>query len=183
MFLKEHHPSFSIPIPVEDIVEFSLKLEVITHKDLLKTESVDAYLSSDLLELHIDEDHYMGSTNRARFTMAHEVGHFVLHKELVAKINSLEEWKTTMLGAGTERDTYEQQANDFAGCLLMPRESALEEFEKNKKIAVAAFKKAGLPLPDDNTLTSSASVKLARMFDVSEKVAEIRISKILKYLR
>ena len=49
---------------------------------MLSQYSVDAFLSLDFLELHIDEEHYMSQTNRSRFTLAHEAGHYFLHKEI-----------------------------------------------------------------------------------------------------
>lgn len=182
-FRKKHDPDLSLPVPVEYIVEFDLELEIITHKGLFSAESIDAFLSADMKELHIDEDHYMGQTNRSRFTLAHEVGHYVLHPQLVKAAKSRDDWKKMIMGAGTGRGLYESQANDFAGCLLMPRADVLKELEKQKKVTEKQFKDAGLPVPEEAILITYISNAIARKFDVSEQAAEIRLEKILKYPR
>ncbi|MDF2939707.1 MAG: Transcriptional regulator, family [Gammaproteobacteria bacterium] len=57
------------------------------------------------------------SSARARFDMAHECGHLVLHN-------------------GLESDNYklEDEANRFASAFLMPKDSFIKEFSKSKKI-------------------------------------------------
>lgn len=182
-FLAKHHAEGTVPIPVDYILEFELGLDVVTHRDLFQKESIDAFLSSDFTELHIDEDHYLGQTNRSRFTIAHEIGHFVLHKEIVSKCKTIEDWKALILGAGKERDIYEYQANDFAGCLLMPRGLVLTEFERHKQIAAEKFKELGLDLPGDPLLAGYVANDIAKIFDVSAEASEIRLGKILKFQR
>lgn len=179
-FLEAHHPERTLPIPIEEIVELSLKIQIVPHKDLTRLEQIDAFLSSDFTELHIDQDNYMGRTNRSRFTFAHEVGHLIMHREQVATVNSTNEWKRVILQAGEGRDVYESQANDFAGCLLMPRDFVMQEFDKCKIEAAKQFESKNLKMPDDLTLTSFFASKIAPVFDVSIQASEIRISKILK---
>lgn len=147
---------------------------------MFRQQSIDAFLSSDFTELHIDEDKYMGQTNRSRFTFAHEVGHIVMHKDVVVKASSIDEWKRIILQAGSGRDMYESQANDFAGCLLMPRDLLLEEFEKCKQTAKKEFAANQMTMPDDLTLISFFASKIAPVFDVSIQAAEIRLSKAIK---
>jgi Zn-dependent peptidase ImmA (M78 family) len=182
-FLKEHHPERTLPVPIDDIVELSLQIQIVPHKDLARLEQIDAFLSSDFTELHIDQDHYIGRTNRSRFTLAHEVGHFVMHKEQVAKVNSANEWKRIILQAGEGRDLYESQANDFAGCLLMPRDLMQAEFDKCKEQAAKEFQARKMALPDDLTIYSWLAGRIAPIFDVSDKAAEIRLGKILRKLQ
>lgn len=179
-FLADYHPERTLPIPIENIVEISLEIQIITHKNLARLESIDAFLSSDLKELHIDEDNYMGRTNRSRFTLAHEVGHLVMHKKLVSQVASMNEWKRVVLQEGERRSLYEDQANDFAGCVLMPRDLLLIEFKKCKEIAENEFKSKGLKMPDDTTLSSYFASKIAPVFDVSGQAADIRLGKVLR---
>lgn len=179
-FLQKYHPSFTIPIPIEDIVELQLKLNIVPHKGLKNNYSVDGFLSSDLTELHIDEDDYMGSTNRSRFTLAHEVGHLILHSAEVVKCSTIEEWKTIILGMGTGYSLKETEAHYFAGCLLMPKQKTLESFEAYKKLAEEEFKKKGLKLPEDKLLVDFLSTKVAKEFNVSQASAQIRLNNLLK---
>lgn len=180
-FARQYNSAGTIPVPVEDILELDLCLRVETHKGLFKNLSIDAFLSTDFTELHIDEDHYLGQTNRSRFTVAHEIGHYVLHREYAQSSKSIADWKTFILSAGQERELAEYQANDFAGCLLMPRDLALEQFEKHKKTATDRFKQAGLNAPNDSTLIEYTSNELAKFFDVSDQVAQIRTTKMLRF--
>ena len=116
-FLKLYHPRNTIPVPIESILEIILAISIAPIKSLLRDEDIDAFLSHDLSTLYIDEDHYMGQSNRSRFTLAHEAGHIVLHKEFIQQnVQTIEQWKEKVLGEGTGRAYYETQANHFAGC-------------------------------------------------------------------
>lgn len=176
-FLDEYHPSRSIPIPIERIVEIDLALSIVPIKGLLARESIDAFLSHDFQELYIDHDHYMGQTNRSRFTLAHEVGHLRLHKDVVANITDLEQWRRFILGEGTGRAVYEIHADNFAGCVLMPRAELKAEYEIHRKTAEDRFRQAKMTVPDEKTMMSFIANGVARAFDVSSKAAEIRLQK------
>ncbi len=70
---------------------------------------------------------WMHHVNRQRFTIAHEIGHFVLHerntyidKEIYAQYRNHES------ATGTLKE--ERQANQFAAALLMPEEWVREWF-------------------------------------------------------
>ena len=177
-FLEKYHASFSTPVPIERIVEIDLQISIVPLKGLLARESIDAFLSHDFSELYIDYDHYMGQTNRSRFTLAHEVGHYVLHRDVVAQITSVEQWRRFILGEGTGRAVYEIHADNFAGCLLMPRDQIRAEYEIQKKTVEDRFRAARLDIPDKSTLLSFMANEIAKKFDVSPKAAEIRLSKI-----
>jgi Zn-dependent peptidase ImmA (M78 family) len=56
---------------------------------------------------------------RQRFTMAHELAHFVLHKKYVEK-NKIEE---QILLRSNDTNKREKEANDYASNLLMPKKS------------------------------------------------------------
>jgi hypothetical protein len=70
---------------------------------------------------------------RMRFSFGHEVGHFVLHKNVYGGIplSNPENWKELVLNM-PEREyrNFEWQANEFAGRLLVPRERLVEEVDK-----------------------------------------------------
>lgn len=61
---------------------------------------------------------------RQRFTLAHELGHYILHKEK----NS--EFRDTVLFRNEVLDSMEYNANEFAGELLMP-ENTLRTYINN----------------------------------------------------
>src|SRR5690606_34668927 len=74
---------------------------------------------------------------KIRFTIAHEVGHFLLHNKLDLEIhndnsNTLNWFKSTEQQA--KKGLQEWEANDFASELLMP-EKAFRKFIENKKFS------------------------------------------------
>jgi Zn-dependent peptidase ImmA (M78 family) len=62
---------------------------------------------------------------RQRFTIAHEIAHFVLHRDLVDSEIVDRQLYRSHLG-----NKYESQANRFAVGLIMPSELIVEAFEK-----------------------------------------------------
>ena len=151
-FLNEYNPKREIPVPIEEIVEIKLEISIVPRMGMLLHHGIDAFLSSDFKELSIDYNHYMSQTNRSRFTLAHEIGHYVLHKDIIRSITTLGQWKDYLLGQGTGRAIYEIQANDFAGCLLMPAPKIVEEFDVHKTKVIEKFKNLGMDRPDERTL-------------------------------
>lgn len=179
-FLQKYHPKSTIPVPIEHIVEVLLELSIVPVKSLLHHESIDAFLSHDLSTLFIDEDHYMGQTTRSRFTLAHEAGHIVLHKNFIEQnVKTIEQWKEKILGAGTGRAVYETQANQFAGCVLMPKPNLIDAYKKIEQNAQAIFKASGIAFPDAKNLIPYISNDIARLFEVSPQSAEIRLKNVL----
>lgn len=179
-FLKTFHPSLSIPIPIEDIVEYGLGLTVVPHKGLFSKESIDAFLSSDLTELHIDEDHYTDQTTRGRFTIAHEIGHFIMHREFITVATSIDNWKQIILGEGSGRDYLETEADSFAGCLLMPRKPLLEEFQTQKEKMEQFFSKTKMAMPSDEQMIPYVANKIGLKFEVSSLAAQYRLERVFK---
>ena len=94
-FLHQYHPGRNIPVPIEEIVEFQLGINIVPLPGLHKVLEVDGFTSSDLKNVFVDEFIYNSRPGRYRFTLAHEVGHVVLHKNVYRKINfrNIQEWK------------------------------------------------------------------------------------------
>ncbi len=64
--------------------------------------------------ISINEEEY---PLRQTFTIAHELGHRILHKEWAESNN----YEMMMRGHPESNNCYEQEANEFAGQLLVPR--------------------------------------------------------------
>lgn len=100
---------------------------------------------------------------RQRFTIAHEIGHFVLrhHSESGEHVHVDEGWKVSARNERSAKgiDPNEIEANRFAAYLLMP-ESLL-------KTRVAAFRRK--PLSESDVLD------LAKEFKVSEQAMTLRL--------
>jgi len=136
---NKYWPEATLPVDAEGIVEFRLRLDIDPIKNLLSTIDVDAYLKRDLSGIVVDYDCYMKDkfANRMRFSFAHELGHFFLHKELYLKfgISSPKEWKDFVLNVPeNEYRNFEWQANEFAGRLLVPYPQLEPEMERPVEI-------------------------------------------------
>jgi Zn-dependent peptidase ImmA (M78 family) len=114
--------------------------------------------------------------NRLRFSMAHELGHYFLHREVYSNLslNSIEDWKEFILNVPEpEYEAFECQANEFAGRFLAPYDklnSAVAE-------SIERIRKGGMEhlLSDEDMVLAGISPFLRRIFGVSEQVIEIRV--------
>jgi Zn-dependent peptidase ImmA (M78 family) len=101
---------------------------------------------------------------RQRFTMAHELGHFVLHRQLESEVFIDRDF---IVKYRSEKDytvleaRQEQEANIFAAALLMPKDMLKSEFEK-KEYA--------------NLKERAFIDKMAKVFDVSSQAMTYRIA-------
>lgn len=179
-FLQQYNSDDTIPVPIEQIVELALGITIVPIKELLRQHHVDGFLSHDCQTIYIDEDNYMSQANRARFTLAHEVGHLFMHRHIIENIKTLEAWKSHILGAGTGRAIYETEANIFAGCVLMPSTKVLDAYQEAQKKVIISFKELKLTVPDHNKIIPYVASEVAKLFDVSDQAAEIRLKNIVK---
>ena len=117
-------------VNIEDVVNSFEDIQVVY-------ESMDANQSGSLSNIDgkwivcINKNH---NNKRQRFTLAHELGHYILHKE-----KSVEFVDTTFFRSD-EMDSIEYHANEFAARLLMPENTVrnLIEEERIKNIGVLA---------------------------------------------
>lgn len=176
-FLKQHHPTKEIPVPIEEITEFQLGINIVPTPGLLRTFDVDGFTSSDLSNIYVDEFIYGNRPGRYRFTLAHEVGHIILHKENYQKANfqDIKEWKD-FINSIPEKDHgwLEYQAYSFGGLVLVPHEH-LVEFTK---LCVNHIKEEGISFEENwDFAWDMIAAQLAKEFEVSTRVIEKRLGK------
>jgi Zn-dependent peptidase ImmA (M78 family) len=177
-FLKRYHPERSLPVPIEEILDLKLGINIIPIPGLFNLYNIDAILSSDLTELYIDHDHLEYRYNRGRYSLAHEAGHLILHGDYLAglKRNSLETWKGIILRKGAWHAAMETQANIFASFLLMPGDHLEREFERAKaEFKAHPFFSQAKFLADNRMLIPFVAGKIGCTFDVSEEAVEYRL--------
>lgn len=180
-FRKDFWPENTIPVDIEKIVENRLKLNIEPEHELLSNYDIDAYLRTDLTGIVVDYTRYMDErfTNRLRFSFAHELGHLFLHKEIYAAfcIGNTNSWKHFMQNISErEYKFFEYQANEFAGRVLVPRDTLKQELEN----CLDVLKKAGhlgLLDTDPAVVLESLSPALCRPFGVSDQVVERRVER------
>jgi hypothetical protein len=145
----EFHATFAPdavpPIDVIYIAEIDIGLEIIPTPQLFSKIDMDAALASDLNTIYVDEESYMKweagqhwIEKRMRFSFAHELGHRVLHGDLIKGdgFQTLEDFKR-WAGSPENYRIAEYQANEFAGRLLVPLGLLQEEFDRHCQKAQA----------------------------------------------
>lgn len=155
----------SFPVPVETIADSHYGLFVREKADLAKRigrgsgPHISGLLFPGRKEIWVDEEEAHRWPGRKRFTIAHEIGHWVLHCEMTARGTEpvhcrediLDEEGATEEGDAPDEPTprrhrryppEERDANQFGAALLMPRRMVEEEhahFDGNERRLAEAF--------------------------------------------
>ncbi len=195
------------PVPIDEIVELhlELQLEFSDMQHLFGVDDVHGALWVNERRVGIDDRlepaTHPAMLGRYRFTLAHEAGHWRLHRHLFQRqANQLQ-----LLPEGVERPEYicrssdkepiEYQANRFASCLLMPREMvkrAWDEWHGNldpiylddlradehQILTAEVVRRGGIKTSEnaiDNILLEHAARPLATVFEVSPEAMRIRL--------
>ena len=176
-FLAKFHPSGEIPVPIEEIIEFQLGMDIVPLPGLKDLLDIDGFLSGDLSTITVDEYIYSKVENRYRFTLAHEVGHSQLHQGLYegADFSSLDEWKAFVTGIPDDKHNwFEYQAYSFGGLVLVPKEPLLNEIRSKVKLLDGT----GVSLEEHGDLAwEYICSDVAKSFSVSKAVIEKRVAK------
>ncbi|MFA5402726.1 MAG: ImmA/IrrE family metallo-endopeptidase [Candidatus Omnitrophota bacterium] len=186
-FLTTYHPSLTIPIPIENIIESAFNIDIIPIpglKDVAQTVelNIDAFIGADFKTISIDKYIYDRIETRYRFSLAHEIGHMFLHGYLYNQLrfNNTDEWLALLNEMPKyQRDIVECQANEFAGMVLVPRKILAKELENTIKENEARFKSSFIhkeKLPR-STVIDLAVYPLSLKFNVSENVVSIRLDR------
>jgi len=110
----------SAPVDIEGLAgDLGIRVNTNALDDDVSGELVR--ISPDKYEIHLNEN---DSKSRRRFTLAHELGHFIYHKDLVGEgLDDDKAYRSTNVGhyhntrIGRREET---QANKFAAKILMP---------------------------------------------------------------
>lgn len=169
-----------LPVDVMGIVEFDFNLDIVPMSGLRQDADIDALLLDDWQTLVVDQAYYLDDRyqNRIRFSVAHELGHYAMHKSAFEKIprGSPDEWLAFVRDMPEKEYSFlESHANEFAGRFLVPSNELQSEFEA----AIQQAEQNGLPR---NQLTEESHMQylakpIARRFEVSSSVIERRLMK------
>ena len=167
-----------IPIDIEQIIDLKLRLNIIPIPNFLKECNIDTLISSDFKSISVDKNEYEDERlhTRLRFSLAHEIGHFILHKKIYNNFNIKHQsdyYKLYEFLSPKQYSYLEVQASKFANYFLVPRGKLLEERKKQ-------IEKKGNPdwfrSIDIKTLNSYIAIPLSKIFKVSEDVITIALS-------
>lgn len=176
-FLCEYHSSLEIPIPIEEIIELKLGLNIFPFPRLYKDHGLNGFLSRDRSTIYVDEVQYHQFNEKYRYTLAHELGHYVLHQTCYDDLpfQSPDEYVCWRLSVPKDDISwFETQGEWFAGHLLVPTEELERVCSAVTFKYQATFKKFAA-IPED--IWSYISNEVATHFDVNPPVIEIRIKK------
>ncbi len=175
-FQLRYHPSGTIPVPIEEIIDVQLKLDIVPMPGLMRSFDVDAFISSDMTAICVDEHIYQNVENRYRFSLAHEVAHAVLHQKVFRQFSfdDIAGWKAMQRSLPEkEYQWLEWQAYAFAGLVLVPSDALADQFRAATKLA----EEVGVSLQAASEVAQNmVAGSLARTFKVSTSVIERRLA-------
>ena len=186
IFFHQYNPAMSIPVPIEEIIDIKLQMDIIPIPGLKDSFikaglDIDAFISSDFKSITVDKFMYNpNKTNvRYQFSLAHEIGHMVLHKHLFneLKFNNCDDW-IRMINELPQKELkrVEWQASEFAGLLLVPRKILKNVFRKaikdTEKLLDSKYEKR-----KDFILETAIECYIAPKFNVAKYTAKIRIER------
>ncbi|MFO7869973.1 MAG: ImmA/IrrE family metallo-endopeptidase [Kiritimatiellia bacterium] len=139
-FRAKYWPKDNLPVEIHEILEFDLDMEIRTVASLREGADVDALLLGDLTTIVVDQSMFLDDRylNRMRYSLAHEVGHRVLHPDLYTQIAhaNISEWIETFQSIPDDQYRWiEQHAYEFAGRLLVPPDTLKGEFNRQAELA------------------------------------------------
>ena len=148
---------FNAPVNLDNLAK---KLGIrVEHEDLENEVSGFLVAKEGRSTVVLNKNH---PPNRKRFTLAHEIGHYVLHKELdeVFLDANLTYFRSKDYSGADSQ--IEREANCFAAELLMP-----------KRIIAKLIKDNNMDISDESDFSN-----LAKTFKVSERALAIRLMKL-----
>jgi hypothetical protein len=173
--LAQTHPASTIPVPIEDMIDVGYRIDLVPTPNLEARFSTVAYITRDLREIRVDDFVFNRQPYRLRFSIAHELGHLVLHRNIYTQMTftTPDEWKTAMESLGqAEYKRLESQADRFAGLLLVPPAQFRDQFEQ----VTIALAQARTTFKNLSEQSQDYAVKaLAKTFDVSSGAIWFRL--------
>ncbi len=170
------------PIDVFAFFEIDLGLDPIPFDDLTTKYRVEAAITADFTGIYLDAEQYalmergpVWKLNRLRFTVAHELAHYFLHRDLpqpenFASMPAFARWTESY---GGQKYDAEQEANEFAGRLLVPDsrlKACFDEFAPEAEKLVPHFMASG-------SLRDKFAEKIAPKFGVNSQAIAIRLDR------
>lgn len=167
-----------IPVDIEGIIEFDLNITIQPKQNLYALTKADAFLSASCDRIYVDNNDYSNPNKLVyvRFSLAHEIGHLILHKDIISQIHptSIEEWKNIVTTIPEKEYNYlELHAMEFAGRLLVPRDELIQSLIAQKENINKFYN--NYPDIEDDMVIDYVSVTICKKFNVSDDVISRRI--------
>ncbi len=135
-FSANNENSITLPVPVEDIAEHYLGYQIdFVNEGLFSDPEILGGIDFAENKIYVNasvEEH----DGRYAFTIAHEIGHHVLHRDAYLKEN-LDGGKEILCRDARDKPRIELEADRFAAALLMPAQSVrdiLSQVNSSQKV-------------------------------------------------
>lgn len=182
------------PVPISEILEchlqFNLEFTNLQRKYHSNDILAEAYLASRkvVIDESLDPYEFPDMEGRFHFTLAHEIGHWALHRKYFeeATPDMFGDARPSVVCRSSHKDPREYQADSFAGYLLMPddmlRKTWREFFHDERPLNVneEIESKRKLFNLDEKAPPPSCDLakELALLYKVSAQAMQIRLSEI-----
>lgn len=170
-FLRTYHSSLRLPVPIEEIIEQKMNIFLYAIPDIKLLLGIDAFISSDFTQITVDKNCFTRYPERTRFSIAHEIGHLILHKDWYEKYGpkNLEDFLDSHDRMDNQIYKYiEIQAQTFAGLVLVPKDLLFNELRKRL---------GRIPTHESPEVLAPAVQDLPEIFKVSDAVILRRLQK------
>lgn len=181
--LTRYNLAEAYPIDVDKFVDNDLKINIIPFPNLYRDFEINAITSSDLKKIFVDDYLYLNLDLQYRFTLAHEVGHIFLHKNIYdkAEINGLNSYREFMGSISEEEyESLEYQANCFAGYFLVPTTQLINQFQRHLKKMSGLIQRRFRNQKREfyiEIMTGLMAREICSFFNVHYRVVEVRLKR------
>ena len=161
-----------IPIPIEEIADFKLGLNIVPVSDMKRRTGIDGCISKDLSAIYVDSWQYLNHEFRSRFTIAHELGHFWMHGDYIKGLDlkNVDNWKAIVMKSKNTWNSMEYQAYMFAGFVLIPTLTLEQEIGE-----LAPGYELSSSIDELQELEFNLTREVAKKFQVSDAVVQKRL--------
>lgn len=176
-FLSQYHPTFEPPIPIEEIIDVKMGLDIVPFPNLWRDFGLSGYLSPDRKAIFVDEFQADQYEEKYRFTLAHELGHYVLHESCYKNLpfrtpDEYIQWREAITAQNIS--WFETHGDWFAEHVLIPT----DHLEDVCRQVAAQYQERIMTFKDNpEDFWSYASNDIARYFEVNPPVVQNRIRK------
>jgi hypothetical protein len=168
------------PIDVLYVVDVIMRFDVIDIPDLMADLRMDAAIVPGEKTIYVDSDSIRGwerrdrwIERRLRFSVAHELGHLHLHQEYLAGLHfaDFSQFKRGIM-EHRRNGRLEDQADEFAGRLLVPPAILRDEYDRYQQ----KFAAADPSWHDIEGMRTHLAKTIAPRFGVNYQVIETRFA-------
>jgi Zn-dependent peptidase ImmA (M78 family) len=172
-FLQLYNASSVFPVDIEVIIERDLEISILPFSELKRMYGIEAYLTLSKRNIYVDPFLMDLDQNekRYRFTLAEEVAHGILHKDLFTGIKTPEDYLALYDKMNpSDYRKMDKDAKYLGAAILMPRSAFQDKAAEYYEELVDGQNAA--------TIQYQMIDKLAEFFHVSEFSTGIRFQEL-----